>query len=551
MIDWRSFNIAPSETTKFNQPSSSSVTLNRINDPDPSQILGTLTANGNVILINPNGVFFGPGSQVDVNGLIATTANIRNSDFMAGNMNFGIPGNPNASIVNQGTITAKDAGMVGLVAPNVINSGTINTRLGHTDLGSGDTFTMDMYGDGLIEVGVSDAVKKQVIQNTGTINAAGGTIQVTASAGRKVVNSLVTISGQLNAPTAQQKNGTIIISAAGSNDTSKTGSSAVVVSGALNASGYGAGQTGGSINVTGDNVTLASGAVVDASGAAGGGTVNIGGNLHGQGPLTNAVTTNVSSGAQVKANAVTSGNGGQVVIWSDQETTVNGAADAEGGSESGNGGLVETSSHGVLNVSTAADTSAPHGTGGEWLLDPASVNITNGSDADIIGCPSCVPDGTVATSTLSTTTIDTALNAGTNVTVTTGGDSFANAGDITVSNAISTTGAGSLTLSSYHDIIVNAGITLTGGALTLQADNAGSAAGGISISPQRSAPMAATSRWAAVRAPSPPAAAMRSATPLRPPAFSSAASPSAPAAAISSSTVRVSTARRTAITASK
>ena len=481
VIDWRSFNIAPSETTKFNQPSSSSVTLNRINDPDPSQILGTLTANGDIILINPNGVFFGKGSQVDVNGLIATTANIKNSDFMAGNMNFGIPGNPNAAIINEGTITAKDAGMVGLVAPNVINSGTINAKLGNVDLGSGDTFTMDMYGDGLIEVGVSGAVKKQVIENSGTINAAGGTIQVTAAAGRQVVDSLVTIAGQLNAPSAQQKNGTIIIAAAGSNGTSKTGSSAVIVSGALNASGYAAGQTGGSIAVTGDNVTLASGAVVDASGSAGGGTVNVGGGLHGQGPLARARAMSVASGARVKANAITTGNGGQVVVWSDDQTEFDGVIEAKGGATGGNGGLVETSSHGVLSVSGIADTSSPHGTGGEWLLDPASLTISNGSDTNVIGNPNFVPTGAVATSNLSTATIDTALNAGTNVTITTGGDAFANVGDITVNNAIAAAGTGALTLSSYRDIILNAGITLAGGALTLRADNAANSSGYIKI----------------------------------------------------------------------
>jgi len=447
VINWQSFNIAPTETTKFNQPSSSSVTLNRVNNNNPSQILGTLNANGNVILINPNGVFFGAGSKVDVNGLVATTANIKNSDFMAGNMNFSIPGNANASVVNQGTITAKDAGLVGLVAPNVVNSGTINAKLGSVGLGSGDTFTMDMYGDGLINVGVSDAVKKQVIQNTGTINAAGGTIQLTAAAGRNMVNSLINVSGKLNVPAAQQQGGEIIISAAGSNGTSKTGSSAVVVSGSLNASGYGTGQTGGNVNVTGDNVTLASGAVVDASGAAGGGTVNIGGNLHGQGPLAHAAVTTVASGAQVKANAVTSGNGGQVVIWSDDQTEFNGTIQAKGGATGGTGGLVETSSHGVLSVGGIADTSSPHGSGGEWLLDPASLTISSGSDTNVVGCPSCVPDGTVATSNLTPATIDTALNAGTNVTITTGGDAFANVGDITVNNAILTTGSGSLTLS--------------------------------------------------------------------------------------------------------
>ena len=481
VIDWGSFNIAPNETTKFNQPNSSSTTLNRVNAGNPSQILGTLDANGNVILINPNGVFFGKGSQVDVNGLVATTANISSQNFMQGNLNFNLPGNPNAQVINQGTITASQAGLIGLVAPDVENSGVLNAKLGRVMLGSGDRFSVDLYGDGLINVGVSGAVKQQVIQNSGAINAVGGTIQLTAAAGRNLVNSLISVPGKLNAPAAGMQDGEIIISAAGSNGTSKTGSSTVNVSGTLNASGYGAGQTGGTVNVTGDNVTLASGAVVDASGAAGGGRVNIGGELHGRGPLQNAVTTNIAGGASVKADAVTSGNGGQVTVWSDGQTAFNGNIQATGGSAGGNGGLVETSSHGVLSVGGMADTSSPHGTGGEWLLDPASLTISNGADTNVIGCPNCTPDGTVATSNLTPATIDAALNLGTNVTVTTGGDAFANVGDITVNNAIVATGAGALTLSSYRNIILNAGITLAGGALVLRADNQGNASGYIDI----------------------------------------------------------------------
>jgi len=489
VIDWRSFNIAPNETTNFNQPNSSAVTLNRINNSTPSHILGSLNANGNVILISPNGVFFGQGSKVDVNGLVATTANISNSAFMQGSTSFSQPGNPNATVSNAGTITASQAGLIGLVAPKVENSGVLNAKLGRVMLGSGDTFSVDLYGDGLINVGVSGAVKQQVIQNSGTINAAGGTIQLTAAAGRNMVNSLINVPGKLNAPAAGMQDGEIVISAAGSNGTSttaaggagKTGSSAVVVSGNLNASGYGAGQTGGTVNVTGDNVTLASGALIDASGAAGGGTVNIGGNLHGQGPLANAVATNIASGAQVKANAVTSGNGGQVTVWSDDQSEFDGTIEAKGGVAGGNGGMVETSSHGVLSVGGIADTSSPHGSGGEWLLDPASLTISNGSDTNVVGNPNFVPDGTVATSNLTPGTIDTALNAGTNVTVTTGGDAFANVGDITVNNAILTTGTGSLTLSSYRNIILNAGITLAGGALTLRADNAANGSGHINV----------------------------------------------------------------------
>jgi filamentous hemagglutinin family protein len=482
VIDWRSFNIAPNETTNFNQPNANAVTLNRVNNANPSQILGNLNANGDVILVNPNGVFFGQGSRVDVNGLVATSANVSNQNFMAGNMNFNTPGNPNATVGNAGTITAQQAGLVGLVAPNVNNSGVINAKLGKVTLGSGDTFTLDTFGDGLINLGVSDAVKQQLITNSGSVNAAGGTIQLTAAAGRNMVNSLISVPGKLNAPAARMQGGAIVISAAGSNGTSKTGSSAVNVSGTLNASGYGAGQTGGTVNVTGDNVTLASGAVVDASGAAGGGTVNIGGELHGRGPLQNAITTNIAGGASVKANAVTSGNGGQVTVWSDDQTAFNGAIQAKGGSASGNGGLVETSSHRVLSVGGMADTSSPHGGGGEWLLDPASLTISNGSDTNVVGNPNFTPDGTVATSNLTPGTIDAALNAGTNVTITTGGDAFADVGDITVNNAILTTGTGSLTLSSYRNMILNAGITLAGGALTLRADNAANGSGYINVS---------------------------------------------------------------------
>jgi filamentous hemagglutinin family protein len=352
VIDWRSFNIQPSETTRFNQPNASAVMLNRVSSSKPSQILGTLDANGNIILINPNGVFFGPTSKTDVNGLIATTADLTNQNFMQGNMNFSTPGNPNAQVVSEGTITAGQAGLVGLVAPTVINSGTINAKLGHVNLSSGDTFTLDTYGDGLITLGVSDAVKQQLIKNSGTINAAGGTIQLTAGAGRKVVSSLISVPGRLDAPTATMQNGEIDI-------TNAAPSGQVQVGGTLNATGARARQTGGTINVTGNQVTLSAGARIDASGSAGGGSVNIGGNLHGQGPLIHAQTTLVNTGALVRANALTQGDGGNIVVWSNQQTTVNGQIDAQGGPNGGDGGFVETSSHGVLNVEHARRCLSP------------------------------------------------------------------------------------------------------------------------------------------------------------------------------------------------
>ena len=190
VIDWRGFNIAPDETTAFHQPSASSLTLNRVNSGGASTIDGKLTANGNIVIINQNGVLFGNNAKVDVNGIIATTANIDNNKFMnnSGKLVFDKAGNPNASIINNGTITAKDAGLVGMVAPRVINNGLIVARLGKVTLASGDTTTVDLYGDNLMEIAVSDKVKSQLVENTGTIKANGGKIVLTAADARGMVD---------------------------------------------------------------------------------------------------------------------------------------------------------------------------------------------------------------------------------------------------------------------------------------------------------------------------------------------------------------------------
>src|SRR6185369_5983557 len=158
------FNIGVNESVRFNQPNSSSVALNRVTGGlGPSEILGTLTANGRVFVINRDGVLFGPGAVINTSGFLATTSDIRNSDFMAGRMNFNIPGRPDASIVNQGRITATSGGFAALVAPGVRNSGTITATLGTVALASGNSFTLDMYGDKLITLAVGDSIANTVI----------------------------------------------------------------------------------------------------------------------------------------------------------------------------------------------------------------------------------------------------------------------------------------------------------------------------------------------------------------------------------------------------
>ena len=388
--------------------------------------------------------------------------------------------------------------------PTVINNGVITAKLGSVQLTSGDSFTVDMYGDGLMQVAVSNQVQSQLVANTGLIEADGGTVQLTAAAGSQIINSLITVAGEIKTPAVAQQNGEILIYAEGSNAVPgnvaankgiKSGDSEVLVSGTLDATGYGAGQTGGSITVTGDHVGLLAGASIDASGDVGGGYVKIGGDFHGQGTTPNAEATLVQQGVTIKANAVTSGNGGNVAVWSDNYTNFAGTIEAMGAARSGNGGYVETSGKIDLQMSGLVNASAPNGISGTWLMDPEDVTISTGSDSDESGNPNFVPGNSQATAVINTSDIDTALNTGTNVTVSTSnnGQSGPNGGSITlatsspISATIGTAGAtGSLTLSSYNDISINSAITLggtgvAGGAITLRADNAGNNSGYINV----------------------------------------------------------------------
>ena len=132
IIDWRSFSIGVDESVTFRQPGAGSISLNRVTGGDPSQILGSLTANGQVWLVNPAGVFFGSSSTVDVAGLVATTSNISNENFLGGNYNFDVgTSDRGAVVINHGAISVADGGLAAFVAPGVGNTGSI-TGTGHS-----------------------------------------------------------------------------------------------------------------------------------------------------------------------------------------------------------------------------------------------------------------------------------------------------------------------------------------------------------------------------------------------------------------------------------
>jgi filamentous hemagglutinin family protein len=510
IINWRTFNIGTGENVRFNQPSSSSVALNRVTGGlGPSEILGTLTANGRVFIINRDGVLFGAGAVVNTAGFLATTSDIKNSDFMAGRYNFNIPGRPDASIVNQGRITATSGGFAALVAPGVRNTGTITATLGTVALASGNSFTLDMYGDKLITLAVGDSIASKVIDvstgkplkslvsNEGKIRANGGRVELTAAAARTVVDSVINTSGVIKANSIGHRNGMIVLSAAtGASKPAGAPAQTIKISGTLQAAGKRPGTKGGTVVVSGEDIKL-SAARIDASGRAGGGKVLIGGDWGGGNPNTSlvknqsaalepyviptATTVSVDGATTINASAKERGNGGKVVLWSDSQTTFAGTILARGGSQGGDGGFVETSSHGQLSFTGHVDASAPKGAAGALLLDPADLFIV----------PDCASDG-CGPSTIGAATIS-GLLAKENVVIATNnsanGQPFGD-GDIFVLGSITWASNNSLTLSAYRDInifnvfelfppvtIANTG----GGSLVLGADSTGTGTGTVNF----------------------------------------------------------------------
>ncbi|MDE2056707.1 MAG: filamentous hemagglutinin N-terminal domain-containing protein, partial [Betaproteobacteria bacterium] len=142
VIDWNSYNVGQNATVTYNQPNSQSSTLNRISDPNVSQIFGQIKSNGEVVLVNPEGVYFSPSSSVNVGALVATTNNISNSDYMNGKATY-TRGNASGSVVNEGNITAGLGRYVALLAPSVRNSGIIIAQMGTAVLASGDVITLN------------------------------------------------------------------------------------------------------------------------------------------------------------------------------------------------------------------------------------------------------------------------------------------------------------------------------------------------------------------------------------------------------------------------
>ena len=398
---------------------------------------------------------------------MATTLDIADGDFTEGVFRFGGPSDSTASVVNRGTVTVADGGLAALVAPGVANEGLIAANLGQVTLASGNAFTLDLFGDGLINLTADAQVLSQAIgpdgqpmgalvANSGAIQADGGTVILTVDAVQGVVDNVINMSGVVQAHTAVEQNGEIILMGGGSG--------IVAVSGTLDASGRDAGETGGTVKVLGEYVGLFGGALVDVSGDAGGGTALIGGNFQGKGPEQNAERTYVDGGATINADAVTSGDGGTVIVWADEITRYFGDISARGGAISGNGGFAEVSGKEYLSFDGLVDAQAPNGNIGTLLLDPKNITVDDGGGATAVADVDQFADGggandaTIDKDTLDALAASVTLQANNDITISAAG----------IINL--TTSAATLTMQAGRSIIINANITTNDGAVTIVAN---------------------------------------------------------------------------------
>jgi filamentous hemagglutinin family protein len=487
IINWQDFSIQANEVTRFIQDSANSAVLNRVVGQDPSSLLGQLLSNGRVFLINPNGIVFGPDAIIDTAGLIASTLNMTNEDFINENLKF--EGTNAADISNKGYIKAGANGDIFLIAPNIENSGVIETDGGKIVLAAGESITIASLDSDHIVFDVQAPENEvvnlgEMITNGGAAGMFAGTIKHSGSINANSLSFDKNGNVQLFAQADIEIATDAVITANGESGgevkiESETGT--VWNSGTIEA--IGDEGKGGHVEVLGERVALLDEASIDASGETGGGEVLVGGDYQGKTyEVKNAKQTYIGEDTVIKADAITNGDGGKVIVWADETTQAYGRITARGGSESGDGGFIETSGNIYLDVSgSSVDASAVNGERGMWLLDPNNIEIVaGGGNVNINAATPFV--STNDTAQLGVTLITGALNLGTDVTVTTStGGTNGQAGDITVSTAITKTAGtnATLTLNADNDININASITSTTGQLNLVLDAAQTTGSGV------------------------------------------------------------------------
>lgn len=502
VIDWRQFNVAKDSSIQFVQPNASAIALNRVTGAQASRIDGSILANGQVWLINPNGVLIGKSGRINTHGFLASTLGLSTDNFMQGNYSFQADLAGFGSVVNEGQIISAQGGYAVLAGRQVKNDGLIWAQMGQVVLASGKAATLDLAGDGLLRFAVTAPVDdmpagdEPLIENTGRLSATAGRVLITAQAATDMMRQVVNVQGVVEATSVREVNGEIVLEGGPSGT--------VAVSGELNASGAAAGEKGGAIKVFGQRLHLQDGTALNATGDAGGGDIYVGGGW--QGALVDgrpsALEVRVDAGASLDASALGNGNGGTVVAWSDvgnpaSKTYALGSFRARGGPQGADGGRIETSGYWLGVDSIKVDAGASQGKAGLWLLDPADIYIgssypypydltysdssilsTDGSDPDYATSLSDTNDSvgsSASTDTLGSSFVDVqtlgdALSSGSNVTVSTVADPPVVCSSSSVACPVTYTISGGDLVSGSGSIIVEGFLTWASDSkLTLEA----------------------------------------------------------------------------------
>jgi len=438
VIQWDSFSIGELERVRFSQADSHSAVLNRVMGGSASALLGSLDSNGQVLLINPNGVLIGNNGLIQTAGFIASTADISNDEFLQqGNLHFAA--DSSASIINLGAIECPTGDIV-LLARTVQNAGTLTAPDGLVTLAAGAEILIKPDGDERVFIQPTESDFASV-ENSGDIHA----LAVEMKSGRSPYLYAIKSSGNISTPKFAEQNGRIYIVA----DTGRTD-----VSGSLSAEG-------GEVRILGEEVIIENPLAIDVSSDTEGGTVLIGGDYQGKNPeIPSARMTYVGPNTSIKADARTSGNGGKVILWSTDKTGYYGSISAQGGSQGGDGGLAEVSGS-YLDYRGGVNLLAAHGKTGELLLDPTDYTISAAADANYLNPPSSEQFYVIPTAVGATVNFTTLTGVGglgtANVTISTS-SSFGTAanGNIT----ITTTSVTPFTWATANQLTLIAGLQI-------------------------------------------------------------------------------------------
>ena len=442
-LNWQTFNVGSSATVNFNQPSTNSVTLNRINDSNPSQIFGQINANGQVFLTNPNGLYFAPSASANVGGLVATTHSISDADFMAGNTTFTRNG-ATGSVINDGNLTASLGGYIALLAPEVQNNGIIIAQLGTVALAAGENYTLQFDNNNtLADITVTPATIAALVQNGNAVHAPGGLIILSAQAANSLQGGVVNNSGSLEASGFVNNGGVIRLSA--SQTINQSGS--VQAGSQLNISANqvllntgtlkaGDGVIGGQITATVNNLVDAG--TWDASGTTAAGKINI---------TASGTAEQTVAGLMTAAGA----SGGNISLAAGTSAYLSGQFNANG--TSGNGGTISLTAPALtlagaqLHADGKGLTNSSGGTirlGGGW----------QGNDSDLANATTTYVDSQT------TVTANAAQNGNGGTVVVWSESNTAFAGAIEARGGAQSGNGGQVEISS-HDTLAFAGSVIT------------------------------------------------------------------------------------------